>query len=153
MTNALCASPTSISRRNCGCSSALVITKCLSAPRMTGKYLIARQVRVVHRPAVYTRARTVSDLWQSSTQARVHSPDVRGPGRREGDCYTAAGRERVSPGPMYSPRSSAHSRFNKRLEDFMSLREFNDYLEDVEDISENPPFPPSQRSIPLKHSI
>ncbi|KAJ7632223.1 CDK-activating kinase assembly factor [Roridomyces roridus] len=34
-------------------------------------------------------------------------------------------------------RRIAKSAFNKRVEDFMSLRDFNDYLEDVEDITFN----------------
>ena len=34
-----------------------------------------------------------------------------------------------------SPAEHLMNRFNKRREDFSSLREYNDYLEEVEDIS------------------
>lgn len=91
----------------------------------------------MYRPFIYSWTCALSDLYKGPPQTRIHATDIRRPGCRKGSCYSKTNCERVN--HLFSfpihllPQLTF--RFNKRREDFPDLRSYNDYLEEVEDIS------------------
>lgn len=80
----------------------------------------------------------MSNLQQDSSENGFRASDFRGPRRRKGGRGPPQGCQRVSElaQAMATISYDLHS-FNKRREDFVDLRAYNDYLEEVEDISES----------------
>lgn len=75
-------------------------------------------------------------------QKSVHVPNFRRPGSRKGSTDTETGQQSVCNIWNTLGKKCRHFaynvyRFNKRPEDFPTLRAYNDYLEEVEDITFN----------------
>lgn len=81
----------------------------------------------------------MSDMSEDPPKASICPANVRGPHSRKGSRSTEAYSERVSSFVLqltaYNYPNGVSSSFNKRREDFPDLRSYNDYLEEVEDIS------------------
>ena len=78
----------------------------------------------------------MSDLREDSQEDDLHPPDIRGSCRGKRSRCQKKTREGVSSRSIPPPRNILMVfRFNKRREDFPDLRSYNDYLQEVEDIS------------------
>lgn len=80
---------------------------------------------------------SVYKLQQDSAQIILHATNVRRPCRRERGCCSETDRQRVRANrtAWCIHRIELRFSFNKQREDFPDLKSYNDYLEEVEDIS------------------
>jgi hypothetical protein len=99
---------------------------------------IMRELRYVPltRPGTVVWPRTVSDVLDHDPQGVFRTAALRRSRRREGGHHPSRDCVLVRPfGHRPTPLTVARGSFNKRQEDFASLLEYNNYLEEVEDIS------------------
>lgn len=89
----------------------------------------------MHRSSIYPWSCALSNMHKGSPQVSFHTTDIRRFRSRKGSCCSETNCERVIIWPSCHLLLQLTSRFNKRREDFLDLRSYNDYLEEVEDIS------------------
>lgn len=121
-----------------GCLSRLQVRPLLepsaAAPRLA---MSPQDVRDVHWAALYSRPVALSPLQDHSAKEPVCDSDVRGlvGGKRDSSPSKGLQIVRLLLVSLLCQVSYDMDSFNKRLEDFQgNLRQYNDYLEEVEEI-------------------
>lgn len=96
----------------------------------------------MYRQAIHSGTSSLPNMQQKPQKACIYASDIRRPHRREGSGNTASYSKRVRDSLFVAWVLLIAVRFNKRRDDFPDLRSYNDYLEEVEDISAYPSLQP-----------